>query len=201
MFMLLAGIQAVYGENIDSVQIQMIKLERLNQLQRLDNTGKLSLGRIYFYLAVENKEYIEKGEILFQELNTPTSEYKGEAQMYMAALEAIRAKNALWPSDKWSIANSALSKMDKTVSKYPENVEVRFIRASTCYYLPFFFNRKEQVKQDFVFLAQRIPQRYKDYPKELIGNMCEFIVKSDYLGGEVNDRMIEFQRDILNRSL
>lgn len=168
----------MYANSKDSLYTVMQGLESLHKSGKLDSKGKLSLGRVYFYLAVEDKEILKKGETFFQEF---LGEKKAESSAYLAALEAIHAKNALWPMDKWTIANSALAKMDLVVNAYPENIEVRFVRASTCYYLPFFFNRKDQVKSDFSTLTKLLPLAYLQYPENLIRNICDFMLKSDYL--------------------
>lgn len=166
------------GTAKDSLLVVKTGLETLNRAGKLDNKGKLSLGRVYFYLAVEDKSMIEKGVEFFAGLQ---SVYPGEAAAYIAGFEALRAKNALWPIDKWNLAQSALGKMDKAVESHPHNIEVRFIRASTCYYLPFFFNRKDQVIQDFRVLVKLIPGGATAYPEHLIRNISRFILDSGYL--------------------
>ena len=177
------------SSSVDSLKTVMTALETLHKTGKLDSNGKLNLGRVYFYLAVEDKDILEKGEKYFKLMG---NEKKAESAAYLAALEAIRAKNAIWPMDKWTIANSALSKMDQVVDANPDNIEVRFIRASTCYYLPFFFNRKDQVKSDFVILAQLIPVRYSNYPTHLIRNISSFILKSNYLPEKNAESMRKF---------
>lgn len=162
----------------DSLLVVKTGLETLHRSGKLDNKGKLGLGRVYFYLAVEDKSMIEKGQEFFSNLK---SVYPGESAAYLAGFEALKAKNALWPIDKWNLAQSALSKMDKAVEEHPQNIEVRFIRASTCYYLPFFFNRKDQVIQDFRVLVKLIPGGASAYPEHLIRNISRFILDSGYL--------------------
>lgn len=184
----------MYASSKDSLNTVMQGLELLHKSGKLDSKGKLSLGRVYFYLAVENKEILKKGESFFQEL---LKEKKAESSAYLAALEAIRAKNALWPMDKWTIANSALTKMDLVVDAYPENIEVRFIRASTCFYLPFFFNRKDQVKSDFSKLVKLLPSSHNLYPENLIRNICDFMLNSDYLSESEETNLKKFYQQIL----
>lgn len=185
---------SIHAASKDSLYTVMQGLELLHKTGKLDSKGRLSLGRVYFYLAVENKEILQKGEIYFKDL---LKEKKAESSAYLAALEAIRAKNALWPMDKWTIANSALAKMDLAVDAYPENIEVRFVRASTCFYLPFFFNRKDQVKSDFSILAKLLPSSYNLYPENLIRNICDFILKSDYLSSSEETNLKKFYQKIM----
>lgn len=181
----------------DSILVQTKILETRKVSGNSNQAELLALGRLYFYLAVEDKSYLEKGTHHFTEIkNIPNSTHIAEAEMYIQALNAIRAKNAIWPADKWSIANKALVEMDKIILKYPDNIEVRFIRASTCYYLPFFFNRKEQVKNDFVVLTKLIPNRHNNYPIHLIRNICDFMMKSGYLSPEKYTQVQSFYRTI-----
>jgi hypothetical protein len=169
----------------DSILIKAKILESKKLTSQLDASGLIELGRLFFYLAVEDKNYLTKAFALFDEIKSGANNtYRGESVMYLQALHAIRAKNALWPADKWSIANKALAQMDKIILQYPDNIEIRFIRASTCFYLPFFFNRKEQVKNDFIILSKLIPKSHLRYPKHLIRNICGFMLDSGYLSNE-----------------
>lgn len=193
----LTGIAKEKQSERDSILVQTKILEARKTSGNIKQSELLALGRLYFYLAVEDKSYLEKGSAHFSEMKSvQNSRYFGEAEMYLQALNAIRAKNALWPTDKWSIANKALIEMDKIILKYPENIEIRFIRASTCYYLPFFFNRKEQVKNDFVILTNLIPIRHENYPLHLIRNICDFMMKSGYLSPEKNTQVQSFYQTI-----
>jgi hypothetical protein len=181
----------------DSILVQTKILETRITSGNINHSDYISLGRLYFYLAVDDKTYLEKGTIFFSEIkDLPKSPYIGESEMYIQALNAIRAKNALWPADKWSIANKALAEMDKIILKYPDNIEIRFIRASTCYYLPFFFNRKEQVKNDFIILSKLIPNWHDKYPLHLIRNICDFMIKSGYLSPQQNTQIQRFYKTI-----
>jgi hypothetical protein len=72
---------------------------------------------------------------------------------YSGSLELLEAARtwAIW--DKRRLANEGLEKMDQAVNRAPGNLEARFIRAASCWHLPFFYKRKEQAANDFTVIA------------------------------------------------
>jgi hypothetical protein len=75
---------------------------------------------------------------------------------YSGSLELLDAARtwAVW--DKGRLANEGLSKMDQAVSRAPDDLEARFIRAASTWHLPFFYKRREQSASDFTFIAPRV---------------------------------------------
>jgi hypothetical protein len=177
------GMPSVFSKTSEKDSLLRVasQLEKVLLNHPTEPTHQLELGRVYFYLAVDNEEFISKGDQHFRKMNQHSPNLKGEANIYLAAIHALRAKNATWPMDKWNLANKALSDMDKVVERYPNNIEIRFIRASTCYYLPFFFNRKDQVKSDFLILVNQLSTKENKYPVSLLKSICLFIMNSQYL--------------------
>jgi hypothetical protein len=72
---------------------------------------------------------------------------------YSGSLELLEAARtwAIW--DKRRLANEGLQKMDQAVNRAPGDLEARFIRAASCWHLPFFYKRKEQAANDFTVIA------------------------------------------------
>lgn len=175
--------------SFDSLLLETKKLEKMKQSGALSIAEKRQLGRLYFYLSVEQKDFIHKGKTYLSSLGRSV-EFSGFKEMYMAGLKALEAKYALWPLEKWQLANDALKEMDYIVKNHFEDPEIRFIRASTCYYLPFFFNRQNQVKEDFLFISKCLIEQknINTYPTHLLRNICSFILDSGILKGkEKND--------------
>jgi hypothetical protein len=75
------------------------------------------------------------------------------AEAYSGSLELLEAARtwAIW--DKRRLANEGLQKMDQAVNHAPGDLEARFIRAASCWHLPFFYKRKEQAANDFTVIA------------------------------------------------
>jgi hypothetical protein len=74
-------------------------------------------------------------------------------EAYSGSLELLEAARtwAIW--DKRRLANEGLQKMDQAVNHAPGDLEARFIRAASCWHLPFFYKRKEQAANDFTVIA------------------------------------------------
>jgi hypothetical protein len=74
-------------------------------------------------------------------------------EAYSGSLELLEAARtwAIW--DKRRLANEGLQKIDQAVNRAPGNLEARFIRAASCWHLPFFYKRKEQAANDFTVIA------------------------------------------------
>jgi len=84
-------------------------------------------------------------------------DYPGNAvvEAYCGSLELLDAARtwAVW--EKGKLANEGLSKLDQAVSRAPDDLEARFIRAASTWHLPFFYKRREQSANDFAFIAPR----------------------------------------------
>jgi hypothetical protein len=82
-------------------------------------------------------------------------DYPGQpaVEAYSGSLELLEAARtwAIW--DKRRLANEGLQKMDQAVNRAPGDLEARFIRAASCWHLPFFYKRKEQAASDFTVIA------------------------------------------------
>jgi hypothetical protein len=78
---------------------------------------------------------------------------KPVVEAYSGSLELLEAARtwAIW--DKRRLANEGLQKMDQAVNRAPGDLEARFIRAASCWHLPFFYKRKEQAGDDFTVIA------------------------------------------------
>lgn len=179
--------------SFDSLLLETKKLEKMKQSGALSIAEKRQLGRLYFYLSVEQKDFIHKGKTYLSSLGR-SIEFSGFREMYMAGLKALEAKYALWPLEKWQLANEALKEMDYVVENHFEDPEIRFIRASTCYYLPFFFNRQNQVKEDFLFISKCLIEQknINTYPTHLLRNICSFILDSGILKGKEKNDLTAF---------
>lgn len=137
-------------------------------------TPLLIEGRKLFYASVDDKQNIEPAIEIFNRL-MESDKYKGRAQVYIGALTALRGKHSLLPHSKWKWANKGLDIMDKGLSMAPDDAEALFIHSSTCFFLPFFFNRGDEAQQNFKHILEVLPEQIDDYNPGLVINMLEFI--------------------------
>ena len=77
---------------------------------------------------------------------------------YLGSLDLLESARTFAVWRKHTLAADGLEKLDRAVSRAPDNLEARFVRALTTWHLPFFFHRKEQAEQDLGFIGPRAEQ-------------------------------------------
>lgn len=140
----------------------------------------LDSARVLFYRSIEEKQHLDQAVYMFNRLKT-YERYTGLAETYLGALTALEGKYAFLPTTKYNKAIKGLEKMDKGVEISPDNLEARFIRGTTCYYLPFFFNRQKTAEEDFQVILTLLEQHYDRYNPELVSNVIDFLQKNTEL--------------------
>jgi hypothetical protein len=120
----------------------------------------LEQGRLLFYRSVNDESALQPAEAAFRSLDG----YPAEADGYLAALETLKGKHALYPWEKLRLTKEGLKELDGAVQRHPENFEVRFLRAATLSYIPSFFGYRNTLTQDVHFLAQSYPLTANQLP-------------------------------------
>jgi hypothetical protein len=77
---------------------------------------------------------------------------------YLGSLELLESARTFAVWRKHTLAAEGLEKLDTAVSRAPDNLEARFVRALTTWHLPFFFHRKDQAEQDLSYIGPRAEQ-------------------------------------------
>lgn len=132
--------------------------------------------RELYYKSLDQKGTIDSTIEFFRNLKADKN--NGLIDTYIGSLVAVKAKHAWLPTKKLSLAKEGLQLMDRGLEKNTNNIEALFIHGSTCFYLPFFFNRKDDAHLDFRKIVQLLPDQYEQYPIELVRNVVEFIEKN-----------------------
>ncbi len=140
----------------------------------------LDSARTLFYKSVEKKEYVDEAFYMFNRLVT-YEDYKGVAKTYLGALTALKGKYAFLPTTKYHKALKGLEMMDTGVATSPENIEARFIRGTTSFYMPFFFNRKETAEEDFQAMIAMLESNYQQYDLDIVQNVIQFLKENTEL--------------------
>jgi len=155
-----------------------------------NNIELLSKARDLFYMSLEDESKVDSAISLYEELGH-TYSLKGKSLTYIGALYAIKGKHAFSPFTKLKWVNKGLEIMDQGLHESPEDIEALFIHGSTCFYLPFFFNRKRDAKENFSTIINLLPTKYDNYSSELILNMIEFF--------EINLNLEEKELNLLSQ--
>ncbi len=80
---------------------------------------------------------------------------------YLGSLDLLESARTFAVWRKRTLAAQGLEKLDTAVSRAPDNLEARFVRALTTWHLPFFFHRKDQAEQDLSYIGPRAEEAAK----------------------------------------
>ncbi len=138
-----------------------LRHERLRNLYFLSVADKKWLGQ-----AGQSLSWLERRDAIGSDLRDA---YKG-------AFDVVRAKHALWPPAKLDFLKRAEPLLDSAAARSPDDVEVRYLRLMSCYYLPFFFGRSWSVKSDFDALARLLPTATGSLPPGLLATVTKFVL-------------------------
>jgi len=155
----------------------------------------LTAARSLFYESLVDKSKVDRAITNFEQLMRETS-LEGKAQTYIGALYAIKGKHVFSPFSKMKWVNKGLPIMDEGIQISPDDIEALFIHGTTCYYLPFFFNRRHQANQSFKRIIQLLPYQYLYYEPQLILNMIEFLESNLHLTEEEFIRLTEVKKEL-----
>lgn len=154
-----------------------------------DEEKRIVKARELFYSSIEDKNKIKPAIQAFHDLMSQYPQYEGRALTYLGALTALRGKHAFWPHDKLRYTKRGLGMLDQGVTKCPDDVESLFIHGSTCFYLPFFFERSDDAQEKFRQIVNLLPEKYFEYDYELLQNVVEFILKNAKLDEDEKKRL------------
>ena len=138
----------------------------------------LEVARKQFYAAVEDEKRIEPTIALFEQIGEREPEYVGRTQVYIGALVALKGKHAFFPHTKLKWVNRGLAIMDGGLKKDLGDIEALFIHGTTCYYLPFFFQRRDDAQRDFKEIIKQMPLQVHAYDPKLITNIVVFLLEN-----------------------
>ncbi len=135
----------------------------------------LESGRRHFYRGVADEGEVRKALEIFRRLAETDTALTGRALTYVGASKALLGKHARWPHRKYQHVIEGLDLMREGVEESPEDMEALFIYASTCYYLPFFFNVRNEVDEMFDRIIDLSHREHQAYPDSLVQNALSFI--------------------------
>jgi hypothetical protein len=134
-------------------------------------------ARLLFYTAVNDAKQIAPAIALFDSVAQMEPGWQGRAATYRGALIALKGKHALLPIDKYKWTKRGLTVMDQGLALQPDDIESLFIHGSTCYYLPFFFKRKEMAERNLKKILYLTPDFHLNYDRLLVRHAIRFIIE------------------------
>ncbi|MEO0233661.1 MAG: hypothetical protein ABIN39_06315 [candidate division WOR-3 bacterium] len=153
---------------------------------------KLNFIREKYYIAIENldttkflENYMEKN------FGTDISQYNPILMSYYACLKGLEGKFEKNIPKKVKFVFKAISIIDSSVSKFPDCLEIRFLRFSFYENLPDYFNVSKKRNEDLKFIYEYL--LHKDFsfvPRKIQVDMIKFIVSTRRLRDNENLKLI-----------
>lgn len=98
-----------------------------------------------------------------------TIDYKPVVYAYHAAAEMTMANHLSWPMTKLKYFKSGQDKLERVVSKYSRNIEIRYIRFAVQYGSPTFLGYRDNLDEDRNFVLENLNSvDLSDQQKELM---------------------------------
>ena len=156
--------------------------------------GDVARLRALYHMTVNEKDRLDEARELAMALRTNpalSGTLSVTVEALGGALEVVRAKHSRWPPNKLNYLESGISVLDQLVQKNPDNVEVRYLRLMSCYYLPFFVSRGDSVAEDFRVLTDLLPRGPGTMPPALYRGAVGFVLAKGDLNEEDRGRLQE----------
>lgn len=136
--------------------------------------------RSWYIEAVEDEAVIEKALHAIDDLDNPSA----VIQAYEAAFVVLKAKHVFWPARKMKHLRQGLPVLDSLLAASPTDVEIRYLRLLSCYYLPRFLGRGHTVSEDIRALGHLLPSARANFPTTLYYDMVQFVARDKRLPQE-----------------
>ncbi|MCS7189532.1 MAG: hypothetical protein RMJ66_08470 [Bacteroidia bacterium] len=144
-------------------------------------------GQKLYFLSTQSEKYLQETERVFEMLIRRYGPHP-PLQMYLYGITALKARYASNLLKKREYLFTAIAQMDAQVERTPDDIEVRFIRGSFYYYLPFFLGKRKFAQSDLKSVASlllRYPDQYtKRYSGEVLRAIVSFLRETEWLEEE-----------------
>lgn len=137
----------------------------------------LSELRALYIEAGDRREAIDDAQALIDRLQ-PEAKAEPVVEAFEGAFEVVRAKYSFWPFSKLKHVRRGLPVLDRLVEDHPDDVEIRFLRLISCYYLPGIMGRKATVRADLSSLCDLLPAARGEFPQPWFTRMVSFVLGS-----------------------
>ncbi|MCS6895099.1 MAG: hypothetical protein NZZ60_02970 [Bacteroidia bacterium] len=128
-----------------------------------------------YFLASQSEAYMGDAENAFKNLIRKYGA-RPPLQMYLSGITALKARYAINPFAKRDYFFQAESQMDAIVKQNPSDPEVRFIRGSFYYYLPFFFGKRQDARDDLYTLTDLLLKNSELYQRRYSSEALRAII-------------------------
>ena len=129
-------------------------------------SGNLLDVRKAYYLAVDNEESLKAFETMLINFNNPDNTILG----YIGMSFMLKAKYAWLPNDKWQYFNKGKKFLESSISKDPNNIELKFMRFCIQNNTPSFLRYNKNLETDKLYIFKSFSAILDDDLKFRISN-------------------------------
>ena len=163
-------------------------LEQVSALPSPDEGMRLERIRAMYFLSVGDGDWVSAAKDSISSLEPllpPGSTADVASQAYRGALEVVRAKHSRWPPNKLKYLRSGSRILDDLVARYPDNLEVRYLRLASYRFLPIFLRRDESVAEDLQVLTEDLPTHPGAFSPTIFRGVLRFVLANGIAEGEL----------------
>lgn len=128
--------------------------------------------RSLFSKASENEDACEE---LMKITDGYTMDYKPVVYAYHAAAEMTMANHVLWPGSKYGYFSDGKAKLEKVAAKYPDEIEIRYVRFAVQSGSPSFLGYKSDMESDENFIRKNID--HSNWPTQFKNSVLALLDK------------------------
>jgi len=161
----------------------------------LDEQSTWNRGRELYYQGLKDEGALENALNIFNDL-VQRGYREGVALTYQGSLTALKAQYVFWPQKKLSYAKEGLQLMDQGLALSKNDPEALFIHGTTCYYLPFFFNRNDDAHQSFKKIIDILPDHLENHDPQLTRNMLNFIIENAEINNDERRKTLDMMEKL-----
>ncbi len=96
---------------------------------------------------------------------------------YHGALELLEARYGSWPPARLRHARAGFRLLDRAVEAAPDDVEIRYVRLMSYYYLPGFFGKKDIARADLDVVRELLPSARGRIPADAFAAIEKFVAQ------------------------
>jgi len=101
---------------------------------------------------------------------------------YYGASETLVAKHSYNPYTKLKYLNIGLKKISSAIKKFPESLELRFLRFSILHYIPSFLGYSSERNEDLGVIYKLLLEKdYSEVAQSIQQGIINFLIESDRL--------------------
>ena len=150
--------------------------------------------RAMYFLSVEKKEWGERAADTLGVLETRIpvhGDVDAILQAYGGALEVVRAKHSRWPPNKLKYLNRGAAILDGLVDGNPGNLEIRYLRLASYWFLPGFLRRDGSVEADLKVLVADLPDQTQAFSPVVYRGVVRFLLENGDLVDADRERLTQ----------